>query len=66
MARNKQSMFWQCDHELPVVVERVVGEKKAARCLRCGQSGPAVGGGAEGALLALRSEARGGEAQKSA
>ena len=66
MTRDKQSIFWQCGHELPVVVERVVGEKKIAHCLRCGQSGPAVEGGAEGALLALRGEVRQREARKSA
>lgn len=60
MNRDKSPMiFGRCEHPLPVLVEETEmgGEKsRVAHCLRCGQSGPTVLGGAEEALHALRDQ----------
>ena len=61
--RKPLLIFRQCEHELPVLVEEFEGNRKIARCLRCGQSGPTVLGGAEKALQALRKQAPWQEAQ---
>ncbi len=58
MAREKPEI-WRCDHHYPIVVEKVGGGGRRARCLGCGVGGPERAG-AEGAMLALREEARAG------
>jgi hypothetical protein len=58
VAREKPTI-WQCAHHYPLLVERVVSNRRA-RCLGCGTSGPARAD-AEQAMLALRAEARYGQ-----
>ena len=64
---NNPVPFWWCEHASPVLVEEAEGgEKKVARCLCCGQGGPAVPESAEEALLALRNLALRPEEARSA
>ena len=64
---NDPTAFWRCEHASPVLVEEAEGgEKKVARCLCCGQGGPAVPECAEEALLALRNLALRPEEARSA
>ena len=58
MAREKPEI-WRCAHHYPLVVEKVVGGRRA-RCLGCGAGGPPRAG-AEQEVLALRAEARAGQ-----
>lgn len=59
MVRNKTPIdFQRCGHESPVLVKPVEGGMKVARCLRCGQTSPAIREGAEEALQTLRAQAR--------
>ena len=51
----------ECKHSSPVVVERVEGGGRVARCLACGHVGPVVGAAAEEALRGLRSASAGRE-----
>ncbi len=48
---------WGCEHPLPIEIVPAGKSGRRARCLRCGQCGP-VRPDCEGAMLALRNEAR--------
>lgn len=64
-AREDTMSFLRCAHSSPVVVDELEGgKKKVARCLRCGQCGPAVREGTDEALRALRDQARWRGAQR--
>jgi hypothetical protein len=56
METRARPVAWRCGHQYPIVVEGAGGAKRA-RCLACGEVGP-VRPDAEGAMLALRAEAR--------